>query len=170
MKQNQADRVFLSLSICGFLLVSVSFLLMPVDAVGFLPGLLFWGGLVVGVIFQIVLEARRRAFFAKYNVKREKMQKPRNGLLTFGSNLPARIADYAFLAGLIATVIAFIVTKGTGYVCYIGISIVFLSFCLHCILNGRNFFYVQNQKKIRHALEQMKANSTDKGEGENGKK
>ncbi len=170
MKQSKTDRVFLSLSMGGFLLMSVSFLLMPIDNLSILPGLLFWGGLITGVAFQIILEERRRAFFAKYNVKREKMQKPRNGFLTFGSNQIALIADYIFIAGVIATIIAFIFTKGSGYLCYVCIAIMLFSFCLHCIFNGRNYFHANNQKKVRQVLEQKKATTIDKGEGDNDKK
>lgn len=170
MKQGKTDRVFLSISMGGFLLMSVSFLLMPIDSLSILPGLLFWGGLIVGVVFQIILETRRRAFFAGYNVKREKMQKPKNGFLTFGSNQIALIADYIFIASVIATILAFIFTKGSGYLCYVCIAIMLLSFCLHCIFNGRNYFHANNQKKVRQVLEQKKATTLDKGEGDNDKK
>lgn len=170
MKQGKTDRVFLSISMGGFLLMSVSFLLMPIDSLSVLPGLLFWGGLIVGVAFQIILEARRRAFFARYNVKREKMQKPKNGFLTFGSNQVALIVDYIFIASVIATILAFIFTKGLGYLCYVCIAIMLCSFCLHCIFNGRNYFHANNQKKVRQVLEQKKATTIDKGEGDNDKK
>lgn len=170
MKQGKTDRVFLSISMGGFLLMSVSFLLMPIDSLNVLPGLLFWGGLIAGVAFQIILEARRRAFFARYNVKREKMQKPKNGFLTFGSNQIALIADYIFVGSVIATILAFIFTKGSGFLCYVCIAIMLFSFCLHCIFNGRNYFHANNQKKVRQVLEQKKATTIDKGEGDNDKK
>jgi len=127
--------------------------------------LLFWGGLLLGTIFQIVLEARRRAFFAKYQVQRKRMQKPRNGLLTFASNKFAKIADCVFLASIVATVLAFVLTRGSGYACFVGISCLLFSFCCHCVLNGRNYFHVNNQTRIRQVLEQKKANSLEKGEG-----
>lgn len=165
MKKTHVDKVFLGISLGGFLLVSVSFLLMPMESMGIIPGLLFWGGLVIGIAFQIVLEVRRRAFFTTYNVKREKMQKPHNGFLTFGSNRAATIADIALAASAAATILAFIITKGSGYLCYIFIAIMLLSFFLHCILNGRNYFHINNQAKIRRALGQRMGNTADKGEG-----
>lgn len=169
MKQRQIDRVLLGLSISGFLLMSISFLLMPIEAINFIPGMLFWVGLILGVVLQIVLELRRRAFFASYKVKREKMQKPRNGLLTFGSNQIAVIVDNLMIISLIATVLAFILTKGYGFACYLFIAITLFSFCLHCIFNGRIYFHAKNQIKVRQVLEQKKANTIDKGEGENEK-
>ena len=167
MKKNNPDRVLLGISLAGFLLMSVSFVLMPFETVSIVPGILFWGGLIIGVVFQIVLEKRRRAFFASYNVKREKMQKPHNGLLTFGSNRAAMIADNTLACSFVATILAFVFTKGTGYLCYVFIATTVFTFCLHCILNGRIFFHAKNQAKVRLMLEQKKVSTTDKGEGNN---
>ncbi len=169
MKRTNADRVFVFLSLCGFSVAAVSFLLMSVIKNPVLHGSLFWGGLLVGIVFQVILEARRRALFASYHVERRTMQKPRCGLFTFASNKGAVLADVLFFAGIATTVLAFIYTKGTGYVCYIGISVTLLSFCMHCVLNGRNFFHANNQDRVRQVLEQKKANTIDKGEGENAK-
>ncbi len=164
MKESRTDRVFLGVSLGGFLLLSVSFLLMPLESMTIIPGLLFWGGLVVGIAFQIVLEVRRRAFFAAYNVRREKMQKPRNGFLTFGSNQAAIIADFTLAVSGVAAILTYILTKGSGYICFFLIAIVLLSFFLHCILNGRNYFYINHKTKIRQVLEQRKGNIAGKGE------
>lgn len=169
MKQRTMDRVLLGISIGSFLLMSASFLWMPLDTASFIPGLLFWFGLILGVSLQIVLEVRRRAFFASYEVKREEIQKPRNGLLTFGANQAAVIADDVMILSVIAAVLAFIITKGHGFVCYVFIATTTFSFCLHCILNGRIYFHAINQLKVRQTLEQKKEKSIDKGEGENGK-
>lgn len=164
MKQMQVDRILLGVSVGSFAMMSVSFLLMPMEGMKILPGLLFWIGLLLGVTLQIVLETRRRAFFKSYGVKRQKMQKPRNGLLSFASNKEAKITDGVLLASIIAMVLAFIVTKGYGYVCYVFIATTLFSFCMHCVLNGRIYFHAKNQMKVRQTLEDKKE-STGKGEG-----
>lgn len=171
MRRSEKKRGLLCLwmSLCGFFLMSISFMLMPVESAHMVSDLLFWSGLIIGVVCQIVLEARRRAFFSKYNVKREKMQKPKNGLLTFGSNRIAMVADTFLVASAIMTIITFVFTKGYGYLCYACIAVLLFSFCMHCVFNGRNYFHANNQNKIRQVLEQKKANTLDKGEGENGK-
>lgn len=165
MKQNKTDRLLLGISVGGFALLSVSFVLMPVEVLGAVPGLLFWAGLIVGVVLQFVLEARRNSLFAKYRVKRETMQKARNGLLSFGSNPPAMAADISLAVSAVATILAFAITKGTGYLCYVCLSFLVFSFCMHCILNGRIYIFVKNNNKVRQALELKKANSMEKGEG-----
>ena len=164
MKQKKPETVLLGCSIAGFLALSVSFLLMPLDALGIIPGILFWSGLLVGVIFQIILESRRRALFRQYNVKRETMQRPKCGLLTFGSNGAAKIVDVLLPISVAATVILFIATKGLGYSCFPCISAVVFTFSMHCVLNGRNYFHVCNQAKVRQALEQRKNSAAKKGE------
>ena len=165
MKQSQTDRLFLGISMVGFLLMALSFLLMPIDTLRILPGLLFWGGLLTGTAFQICLEIRRRAFFRSYRVRRERMQKPRNGLLTFASNDAAVVADVSLLTVFVISVFVFLFTKGTGYLCYICISLVMIAFCAHCILNGRIYFHVNNQDKVRQVLERKKESTLGKGEG-----
>lgn len=162
MKRAQVDQMLLIISITAFFLMSFSFVLMPAEQIGVVPGVVFWLGLAIGVALQITLELRRRSFFAKYHVKRETMQKPRNGFLTFGSSLPAKIADYSMLGSAVATVLAFIITKGYGFICYVFIATTLLALCMHCILNGRILIYVKNQSKIRKMLEAKKS----KGEGE----
>ena len=170
MKFRLTDRILLYISMGGFLLMSASFLLMPVNALRVLPGLLFWSGLLVGVAVQILLEHRRRAFFAEHRVKRESMQKPRCGLLTFGSSREAVIIDYALPISFALMILAFILTKGYGYVCYVFIATTLSAFCLHCITNGRIYFHIKNQDKIRQMLEKKKAKTKDKGEGEDEKR
>ena len=164
MKQRQIDRLLLGISVGSFLLMSISFLLMPIESINILPGLIFWLGLGLGVALQIVLEIRRRAFFKAYAVKREKMQKPKIGLLSFGSNAAAIIADRSMVISIVAMILAFVFTKGYGFICYVFIATTVFSFCMHCVLNGRIYFHAKNQLKVRQVLEQKKANSTDKGE------
>ena len=119
MKQNKTDLALLGASIGGFAVLAISFLLMPIEGLGLVSGILFWGGLLTGVVLQIVLETRRNSLFAKYNVKRETMQKARNGLLSFRSNSLAAVADIFLIVSTVATILAFILTKGTGYLCYV---------------------------------------------------
>ena len=166
MKAKKTDKILLGTSVTGFVLTSFSFLLVYAEGLQFLPGILFWGGLLLGTVCQLILAMRRRRFFAFYGVPLKKMQKPHCGLLTFGSNRGAVIADYSLLASIVALVVACILTKGTGYFCCIFLTTTVLSLSLHCILNGRIYFHVKNQAKLRQMLERKKANSTDKGEGE----
>lgn len=163
MKRMKTDRVLLSVSVCGFFAMSASFALMPWDAVPMLPGILFWSGLVMGISLQILLEARRRAFFARYNANRKGIQKARNGLLSLCANREATVVDVSLAVSGTGTVLAFVMSAGMGTECFYCIALTVFLFCLHCILNGRIYFHAKNQGKIRSMLEK-KRNMGEKGE------
>lgn len=169
MKRMRTDRVLLAWSVMGFFSASISFLLMPLESLRILPGALFWGGLIVGVLLQVILEHRRRAFFAAYNMPRQKMQKPRNGLCSFGSNRAAVIADRVMGLCVAAMILVLVLTKGYGFWCYLCIAMAVFSFCLHCVFNGRIYFHAKNQLKVRQVLENRKAEAIKKGDGKNEK-
>lgn len=163
MKEKRFDCILLGGSVVCFFLMSVSFLLMMADALAVFAGILLWAGFLGGVTLQILLEIRRRAFFRAYRVRREKMQKPRNGLLTFFSNREGKIADITMIAGIPLTVLVFILTKGYGVWCFLFVALTVFSFCLHCIFNGRIYFHVKNQNKVRQALDQRDKKGKDEG-------
>lgn len=156
MSRKQTDILLLKLSIFGFGVMSLSFLLMPVEQFGFFAGGLFWIGLLLGASMQVVLEMRRRNFFANYRVPMRKMQRPRNGLLTFGANRPAKIADCVLGISAAFLTLSIVLTRGTSFWCYILIGSTIFSFSMHCVLNGRNFFHIINQSKIQQVLEKKK--------------
>lgn len=167
MRRNKGKvgLTFLLLSMVGFLLFSISFVLVPKEQFVILPGLLFYGGLIVGISFQVVLEIKRKAFFKKHKVKQSRIQKPRNGLFSFGSNRIALVVDSVLIASAIVTALAFIFPKSFGNWCFVCISVLMFSFCAHCVFNGRNFFHINNQDKVRQMLESKKESTLDKGEG-----
>lgn len=158
MKHKQLDQILLGISLGSFLVMSASFLLMPLEGMKQIPGLMFWCGLGLGFASQISLEIRRRAFFRHYNVRRKNMQKPRCGLLSFGSNRLAAVIDILLLVSILATVLVFVLTKGYGYICYVFVAVTIFFLCLHCIFNGRNYFHTNNQNKVRQVLEQKSKN------------
>lgn len=156
MNRKQKDLSILVASACSFFLMSASFLLMPVESVSILAGGCFWIALLTGLILQVILETRRRNFFKKYRANWRKMQRPRSGLLTFGANPMAKTADIVLAVSFVALAVSLFLTRGTSYLCYILITVTVFSLCMHCILNGRNYFHVINQDKIRRALEKKK--------------
>lgn len=166
MNRKKVDKLLLKMSIGAFFLMSISFLLMPFDFLKIAAGILFWFGLVLGALLQFILEARRKSFFSQYRVKRKDIQKPRNGLLSFGANRYACTVDCILLICIPCLIAAFLLTRGTSVFCYIFISLTVFSFCMHCVFNGRIYVYVNNQIKIRHALEDKKIRTFRKGAGE----
>lgn len=126
-------------SILGFLLMSVSLLLMPFQRLGFLPGILFWTSLLAGVVGQILMVRilRKRA-----------IQSTGFGLATFFANPWAKLADIGLLVSLLAATLALTLCPA-AYICYAGLAAAAFCFCLHCILNGRIFGYVMEYDRSR---------------------
>lgn len=166
MKHKRTDRVFLYISLSGFLVTSASFLLMPVEAVNIVPGLMFWVGLIIGSSFQVILAIRRRVSLKIEGSGRKEKRPPRCGLFSFESNREATIVDNILVVSFVAAVLAFIITKGFGFVCYPFIATTVFSFCLHCILNGRIYFHLK-EHKLRPEPERPSEFSINKGESEN---
>ena len=146
----------LYLSVVSFFLVAASFMLMPIDlyydnlkVLSYVAGGMFWMFLILGVIIQIFLAASvkkiiKRAAMRNYVPKIKK----RIGITCFFSNFPAMIADIILVLSLIGLTISAIITQGTAYVCYVFFSLVFFSFSMHCVLNGRIYYFLLNHNKF----------------------
>lgn len=154
MREIRASKIWMGISVGGFLLNSASFLIMPVMDLLYLPGILFWLGLVLGIAGQIAVEHRRKLFFKSYRMNHRKMQKARCGALCAFSNLEAKAADILAVLAAAGLAAVFAVTGGMGYICFAAIALAVFTFCLHCILNGRNYFHIKNFKRVKQTLEQ----------------
>lgn len=103
-----------------------------------------------------ILEGRRRAFFRKSQIDRRKVQRPRPGVLNFGSSVLAKAFDWAQVISFVTMGIVWYTTHGTGIENYILLSITVFSFSMHCVLNGRIFFYVTNQHMLDNDIKRKK--------------
>lgn len=170
MSRKQVDSIWLGFSIIFFLMLSVSFLLMPlgneastesISLYTLIAGLMFWISIIMGIITQCVLAYRRKNWQAIHRIKKARVAQ-RIGLISFFKNSYAAIADAATILSLIGLVIVMIATQGSGYICYVCISLFVFSFSMHCILNGKVFYYVVNQNKLSQNMEKERANLSKK--------
>ena len=168
MSRKQVDSIWLGFSIFFFLMLSVSFLLMPfgsdtpvegISPYTLVAGLMFWISVIMGIATQCVLAYRRRDWYAIHRIRKARSSQ-KIGLLSFFKNFYAIIADVVATISLIGLVISMIETQGTGYVCYVFVSLFVFSFSMHCILNGKVFYHITNQNKMLQAIEKERANSS----------
>lgn len=164
MADNRWEKTLLGISIVSFALMAASFLFMPLEKETRFSGLAFWVTLLLGSGTQIALDLRRKAFFKKLRVNHRKLQKRFCGAFTFFSNIPAKIADIVLPLSAAGTALSLWLTNNTGYVCYVFIALMVLALALHCIFNGRNFFFALNKFKIFTILEQKRKSKLSKGE------
>lgn len=168
MSRKQVDTIWLGLSIFFFLMFAVSFLLMPlgsetptegISAYTMVAGLMFWISIIMGIVTQCVLAHRRRSWYVIHRIRKVRATQ-KIGLVSFFKNSYATVADVVTILSLIGLVIAMIATKGTGYICYVLVSLFVFSFSMHCILNGKVFYHIINQNKMLQAIEKERANSS----------
>ncbi len=154
MSEKMKNDLWLGISIFGFLAMSVSFVLMPLESAiqvnnvsiyVLIAGLVFWVSLVIGIVGQAMLTWRRNRWHKKNPKKRCRLQR-RIGLITFFSNFLALIADVLCGISLIALIVLLMVTNGAGFICYILLALFTFAFSMHCILNGKNYYFVINQE------------------------
>lgn len=155
MKMRSKTGRLLAASAMGFSVMSASLLIMPVQGLGVLPGILFWAGLLAGVLGQILLAVSLRKQIGRAKGFRW-------GLTTFGANRLAKLADFGLLASLLAAVVTLTISPA-AYICYVALAATLFCFCMHCILNGRAFGYVLGHDRSRRKPDHN--NQKEKGDG-----
>lgn len=149
MKKQAKNRILQLVIIIGCLLLSSACVLMvPIahnrKTLTMLCSGMFWGFLLAGyVMFWLVNHFRKKQEQA--TVKR------RIGIVTFFRNPVAKLMDCICVVGIVVLLISVKAEFLQGYLQYMISFLVLFSFHMHCILNGENFQYMQNE--IRRCLE-----------------
>lgn len=166
MSRKQTDGILMGISIFSFLMLAISFLLMPLggknDAdrmsiCSFVAGIMFWTSLAIAILTQCVLGKRQKKWCKIHKIKKIRSSN-KVGLLLFFKNTYASVADILFVVCFIGFIISMLITKGTGYICYVFIALFVFSFSMHCVLNGKIYYYVINQNKLLRDVEKERAN------------
>lgn len=149
MYKKITDIILFIISLFFFLLMSCSPLLIPmdrhleiVDLMDFLPGSLFWGGMICGGICQVVLNIRRKQTLEKQGARKNQARKGRNGLICFFKNIPAIISDVTCVVSLAGLIVTTVISNGNDYIWLAMLTVFLFTFCLHCIFNGRIYHYL----------------------------
>lgn len=142
------DSIWVGVSITGFLILSTSFLLMGAydnEMITMVAGIMFWLGLLLGVLFQILLATHIRKTTVKNRTCRGTKRRAMIGIFSLFSNPVAIIFDLLMVVSLAGLIISIISTGGMEYICYVFLATTVFTFCMHCIFNGRIYFYVSNK-------------------------
>lgn len=97
----------------------------------FFAGVLFWGGLILAVVFTILIN----------KTANQKNSNNKSGIITFFSNKTAAIFDVTMIISSIIFVIILIVNSMSN-VAIVVFSIFIFSFEMHCVFNGKNYKYI----------------------------
>lgn len=146
MKQKNTDKTLFFASLGGFSLTALSFLAMApfagikdIQVISVISGLMFWLGLLMGLITQMILNNRRRKWI---KTKHRRERHHRIGLFCFCKNEIGTIADIAMAISIAGLLISLWLTHSTGLICYFFMAFaVFFTIC-HCFFNGKNYNYI----------------------------
>ena len=156
MKGDKMEQRLLYISIGGYFLMSVCILLVSKDELGYFPGVLFWIGLMIGTVTQMLLSGRKRRFYTALQMPCPGWKSC--GLIRFRSNRLAGLSDAVLLISSVVLMVIQMLTYGTDGICYILYAVCLFSFCMHCIFNGSTYFYLKKKSNIRNSHKQNKHN------------
>ena len=140
------------ISAFGFFAMSLSFLFIYQDIMYIgtsirkvIAGIVFWVMLIIGIAAQIMLYlSLRKSIKADFTTKKRKI-----GLICFFSNRYAAVADLFMTLSVITLIISYAFTDASNYFNYIILSVFVFSLSMHCILNGRKFYYMKHNKYFK---------------------
>lgn len=121
----------------------------PMQAISaYLIALLFWGSIIAEIVFSRRCRKTRRAMeYRLFKYKPLRYSYP--GVISFFKNREATVADISlFVSAIFVAALLWLRVK-VGWMILFGISLFFLSFSLHCLLNGRNYRYYKAYAKSR---------------------
>ena len=110
----------------------------------------FWGGLILEQVFFWLANKERKELQKKAN-KARKLKQDTIGLLAFATSKEARICDVALVVSLLLLIVVLILDVRSDWAVVLVVSMLYASFNLHCILNGKNYRVIKaiNMAKIR---------------------
>ena len=146
MKKTRA-LVWLLLSVFGFLITSGSILFMNVPF--FLRekkilaefSAVFFLGLLIGILCSFLAAGAMRKEMKKQRRIPEWSRK-HIGIFSIGATVPGLIADLVFLLSAVALGWLYYVGRRLDYFNYVLIGLILFSFSMHCVLNGRAFYFM----------------------------
>lgn len=144
---------FFRLSMLSMLAATIGLACIPVlsefTALSYCAAAVFWLGVIFQQVFFWIGNAGRKKMEQKvFRVKRG--GKGALGIICFGSNRKATICDCVMFASIIAVVLEIAFSAKQDWLIMISLVALFLSFNLHCVLNGKNYRYFSafyNHKK-----------------------
>lgn len=117
-------------------------------------GAVFWIGLIIEQIFIWKINSNRHLLENRIRRNGGRTLKGKIGVVSFFRNKEAFIADIVLFVSAIAVAVISIFKIKVEWLLIICVVILFVSFNLHCILNGINYSYIKSYKKFLEDKEQ----------------
>lgn len=150
MERKKRTKVLFILSAAAYFISAASIWLIPMSdragestgAGSYITGILFWAGLLLGVLFWALAYGKCRASEGYKKIR----AKSRPGFIAFFSNKPAIAADALLALSLVLTVVSVFVR--INYILSLcSLFILLFTFHMHYLFNGRVYKYIKAKKE-----------------------
>lgn len=115
---------------------------------GYAAGILFWAGLIAGIIGYLYLYKKGKAVIAEHI---DKKRIPSG--LRFFSNPPAAVMDAVLIISLAGTIYCALHVTVSQYIAMVFLLLTLAGVYAHFLLNGKIYQYIWNSKKGHQSLE-----------------
>ena len=142
---------FALVSVCLFLTFFVdSFFDAQATPLSWISGIGCWLFTIVGILLQVWVTLIVRRHYGGI-ASRDRRVNPGIGLLRIFSNRLAIISDGILCVSAVASAIC-LAKDATSLWAHISLPVLFLSFCGHCIFNGKNYYYITRDYYVESQL------------------
>ena len=149
MKKKQGRGGFL-MAAGGYAMVTLSVLILPLSGIGnetaaqvfgYLVGILFWLGILLGTISYIRLFRQMKPAITKGNNEKKQTEKIPAGLRFF-HNKYGRAADICLIVGIIGSIAAIVLEEQVPWMQWVFMVVLITAVWMHFLLNGITFEYL----------------------------
>lgn len=113
----------------------------------YILGIIFWGGIICEQILFWKINYKVKHLKKTKQHRTYKEKKSRIGLISFFQNKEAAFFDLLFIISTILFIILSLCRISNEILILSCVSVLFLSFSFHCLLNGKNYIYIKGYKK-----------------------
>lgn len=161
MKNKAKTRLMTVAAFALSALLAVSFLLMPfgdstesglMSAYSIIIGIVFWISAIGLVVVQTVLSCQKKKWYCANRIRESRFKK-RSGAFSFFENAYAKRADICLAVSVIGLIVSVVLTDGVAYICYVFTATTVFFLIIHCLLNGKNYYWFKNAEKMLNYLE-----------------
>lgn len=112
---------------------------------GYILATIFWISILVECVF-VHLSTQERRWIERKEYRSKVLKYSQPGVVSFFKNPEATVADVILFITATLVVILMWTRVKNGWMVMADISILFLSFNLHCVLNGKNYRYLKSYR------------------------
>lgn len=114
-----------------------------------ITGLCFWIGIAGIIVFSVKTNSKRKRIEKKLKKKGSNIPSDgkQPGCISFFKNKAAIIIDVIFIVSAAVFLLLLLLQTNSQFLFFTVLSVMFLSFNLHCQFNGKNYIYITLAEK-----------------------